>query len=78
MEKILTEINRKLETGYAALDLEVDFGYTNGNAEIEGYYLSKLNGRGSIPITEVLCGKEEVDTNLLIEELDKLDIWHCF
>lgn len=78
MEKILAAINEKLLMGYTVNNLEVDFGYTDGKTEIEGYYLSKLNGWGATPITEVLCGEDEVEDSLLIIELDKLDIAHCF
>lgn len=78
MEKILAAIQEKLNLGYSTVQLEVDFGYPDDQAEAEGYYLSKLNGWGATPITEELCGEEEVEDSLLIVELDKLNVAHCF
>ena len=78
MERILKAIQEKNEVGYSNNQLEVGFGYPNDESETEGYYLSKLNGWGSTPITEVLALDGEINDNALIEELDKLDIAHCF
>lgn len=78
MEKILKAIEEKNKVGYSNCQLEVGFGYPYDESELEGYYLSKLNGWGSTPITEVLALDGEIDDKVLIEELDKLDIAHCF
>ena len=77
MEKILEAIKEKLNMGYTINNLEVDFGYPDDQTETEGYYLSKLNGWGATPITEVLCEESEVDFNKLVIELDKLRIAYC-
>lgn len=78
MNKILEAIEQKRQIGYSGNQLEVDFGYPNDESETEGYYLCKLNGWGSTPITEVLATDSEVDDVELIKELDKMDITHCF
>lgn len=78
MERILKAIQEKNKMGYSNNQLEVSFGYTNDESESDGYYLSKLNGWGATPITEVLATDGEIDDKALIEELDKLDIAHCF
>ena len=78
MEKILQAIEKKRKIGYSNNQLEVDYGYPNDEAEEEGYYLSKLNGWGATPITDVLALDNEVNDEELIVELDKMDIAHCF
>lgn len=77
MQKILAEINKKLQEGYLTNDLEINFGFTDNQPENEGYYLSKIHKGGSTPITEVLCGEDEVEDSLLIIALDRLNIAHC-
>lgn len=82
MERILKAIQDKNNMGYSNNQLEVDFGSINIGTEsettTEGYYLSKLNGWGVTPITELLALDGEINDKALIEELDKLDIAHCF
>jgi hypothetical protein len=78
MNEILEAIQKKFEMGYSNNQLEVDFGYPNEESETEGFYLSKLNGWGAIPITEVLATKEVIIDEELIKELDKLKVAYCF
>lgn len=78
MNKILEILQEKLNMGYGNNQLEVSFGYVDEESETEGYYISKLNGWGSTPITEVLVSDGKVNDDELIKELDKLDIAHCF
>lgn len=77
IQKILDAIHEKMHMGYSEEQLEVDFG-TIGDDEDEGYYLSKLNGWGATPITEILAHEDEVDDEVLVDELDKFPIAHCF
>lgn len=76
IQRILQEIDQKQDIGYAAEQLEVDYGYIE-DEENEGYYLSKLNGWGATPITEILAKEGELDETELIKELDKRKIAHC-
>lgn len=83
MERILNGIKEKREMGYGNNQLEVVCGCPNsldtdedGYAK-EGYFIAKLNGFGSIPITDVLIPEGGVEDNRLIEELDKLGIAYC-
>ena len=76
IKRILQEIEQKQDIGYAAEQLEVDYGYIE-DEENEGYYLSKLNGWGATPITEILAKEGELDETELIKELDKRKIAHC-
>ena len=76
IQRILREIDQKQDIGYAAEQLEVDYGYIE-DEENEGYYLSKLNGWGATPITEILAKEGELDETALIKELDKRKIAHC-
>lgn len=76
IQRILREIDQKQDIGYAAEQLEVDYGYIE-DEENKGYYLSKLNGWGTTPITEILAKEGELDETELIKELDKRKIAHC-
>lgn len=83
MEKIMEAIKEKLRVGYGNNQLEVSFGSPN-SLDIdddgyvkEGYFIAKLNGFGSTPITDVLVGEGKIDDNELIRELDKLGIAYC-
>jgi hypothetical protein len=80
MDKILEAIDQKMKMGYSSIQLEVDFGMLNCESEEqeEGYYLSKLNGWGATPITELLAFDGEVNDKELIAVLDSMDIAHCF
>lgn len=79
MKRILQAIEEKQNIGYAKQQLEVDFGYigNENNPEDWGYYLSKINGWGVTPITEILSKEGDVDEKELIKELDKRNIAHC-
>lgn len=74
MDKIIKAIEDKINIGYGYHNLEVNFGYLEEGAVQEGYYLSKINGWGSIPITEVLCDEKDVNFKELILMLDELGI----
>jgi hypothetical protein len=82
MDKILETIKQKMDMGYSSIQLEVDFGMLNCESEEqekeEGYYLSKLNGWGTTPITDLLAVDGEVNDKELIAILDSMDIAHCF
>lgn len=77
IQNILDAIHEKLDAGYSEAQLEVDFGYVNGDESNEGYYLSKLNGWGATPITEILAHDGDFDEDKLIEHLDHLGLAHC-
>lgn len=79
MQRILDAITEKLDAGYNPAQLEVDFGvqtYEQENEE-EGYYLSKYNGWGETPITEILAHDGDFEDKELIKQLDRLHIAHC-
>ena len=78
MNKILEAIEQKMKMGYSSIQLEVDFGYPYEESKTEGFYLSKLNGWGATPITDVLCGEEEVNDQELIAILNEMDIAYSF
>ena len=70
---ILLEIKQKIEMGYDKSQLEVDFGELD---ECEGYYISKVNGWGTTPITPILAVEGEFDDDNLIKELDELGVFY--
>ncbi len=70
---ILLAIKQKIEMGYDKSQLEVDFGELD---ECEGYYLSKVNGCGTTPITPILAVEGEFDDQDLIKELDKFGVFY--
>jgi len=74
MEKILKAIDEKLQEGYSINNLEVDYGCPDDELGKEGYYLSKLNGWGCFPITDILCDDTEVNDDELIAMLDKINV----
>lgn len=76
MDKIIKALKDKIRRGYSNYQLEVDYGYI-GNENNEGYFISKLNGWGATPITDILAEVSEINDDLLIEELDKMNIAHC-
>ena len=70
---ILLAIKQKIEMGYDKAQLEVDFGELD---ECEGYYISKVNGWGTTPITPILAVEGEFDDQDLIKELDVLGVFY--
>lgn len=76
MHRILQAIEEKQNIGYTEEQLEVDYGYI-GNEENYGYYISKINGWGATPITEILAKEGEINETELVKELDKRNIAHC-
>ena len=70
---ILEAINQKMEMGYDKSQLEVDFGELD---ECEGYYISKVNGWGTIPITPILAVDGEFEDEDLIAELDVIGVFY--
>lgn len=76
MDKIIKALKDKIRMGYSNYQLEVDYGYI-GNENNEGYFISKLDGWGATPITDILAEVSEINDGLLIAELDKMDIAHC-
>ena len=70
---ILLAIKQKIEMGYDKSQLEVDFGELD---ECEGYYISKVNGWGTTPITPILAVEGEFDDENLIKELDELGVFY--
>lgn len=76
MDKIIKALKDKIRMGYSNYQLEVDYGYI-GNENSEGYFISKLNGWGATSITDILAEASEINDDLLIEELDKMNIAHC-
>lgn len=70
---ILAAIKDKMEMGYDKAQLEVDFGELD---ECEGYYLSKVNGFGTTPITPILAVEGDFDDEDLIAELDKIGVFY--
>lgn len=83
MDEIIKTIKEKMKLGYGVNQLEVAYGVPNsqdtdaeGYAK-EGYFIAKLNGFGSTPITNVLVFDGEIDDNKLIAELDKIGIAYC-
>lgn len=79
MQRILQAIEEKQNIGYAAEQLEVDYGYigNENNEENYGYYISKINGWGATPVTEILAKEGEINETELVKELDKRNIAHC-
>lgn len=83
--RIIEAIQEKMNNGgYAVSQLEVCFGVSNEldkdseGYPFEGYYVAKVNGFGSTPISDVIALEGCVDDKKLIEELDKLGIAYCF
>lgn len=74
MDKILAAIEEKIKLGYSEYVLRVQFGRPYDDSEGEGYYLAKLNGWGSIPITDVLAKENEVNDDQLIKQLNEMRI----
>lgn len=74
LEKIINMLEEKMECGYAPQQLEVDFGMLD---DTEGYYISKINGWGSTPITPILAVEGSFKDKELIKQLDDLNIAHC-
>ena len=70
---ILAAIKEKMEMGYDKAQLEVDFGELD---ECEGYYLSKVNGFGTTPITPILAVEGDFNDEDLIAELDKIGVFY--
>lgn len=82
MNDIIKVIKDKIDEGYEANELVVVYGlfniysYQHDKISKEGYYLTKYNGQESIPISDILATKEEVDRQDLIRELNKLDVYY--
>ena len=70
---ILAAIKEKMEMGYDKSQLEVDFGELD---ECEGYYLSKVNGWGTTPITPILAVEGDFEDEDLIAELDVIGVFY--
>ena len=70
---ILEAIKQKMEMGYDEAQLEVDFGELD---ECEGYYLSKVNGWGTTPITPILAVEGDFEDEDLIAELDVIGVFY--
>ena len=70
---ILEAIKHKMEIGYDKSQLEVDFGELD---ECEGYYLSKVNGFGTTPITPILAVEGDFEYEDLIKELDVIGVFY--
>lgn len=70
---ILASIKEKMEMGYDKAQLEVDFGELD---EREGYYLSKVNGFGTTPITPILAVEGDFEDEDLIAELDVIGVFY--
>lgn len=70
---ILAAIKEKMEMGYDKAQLEVDFGELD---ECEGYYLSKVNGWGTTPITPILAVEGDFEDEDLIAELDVIGVFY--
>lgn len=80
MESIIEAVKEKLSIGYSPVQLAVEFGiFRNEKGDLidEGYFISKVNGWGYTPITEILVHDDEVDDDELIAELDKLGVAYC-
>lgn len=80
MEKIMNVVKEKISMGYSPVQLAVEFGIfrdEKGDFVDEGYFISKVNGWGYTPITEILVHDDEVDDDELIAELDKLGVAYC-
>lgn len=71
IDQIIAAIEDKMKNGYIASGLEVIFGIINEN---EGYYISKLNGWGSTPITQILAFEGSFEDKDLIAKLDEMNI----
>lgn len=70
---ILEAIKQKMEIGYDKSQLEVDFGELD---ECEGYYLSKVNGFGTTPITPILAVEGDFEDEDLIAELNVIGVFY--
>lgn len=70
---ILAAIKEKMEMGYDKSQLEVDFGELD---ECEGYYLSKVNGWRTTPITPILAVEGDFEDEDLIAELDVIGVFY--
>ena len=70
---IMEAIKQKIEMGYDKSQLEVDFGELD---ECEGYYLSKVNGFGTTPITPILAVEGDFEDEDLITELDIIGVFY--
>lgn len=69
--QIARAIRQKIEMGYDKAQLEVDFGELD---ECEGYYLSKVNGFGTTPITPILAVEGDFKDDDLIAKLEEMNI----
>ena len=73
IKPIIAAIEEKMEMGYDKAQLEVDFGELD---ECEGYYLSKVNGWGTTPITPILAVEGDFEDEDLIAELDVIGVFY--
>ena len=73
IKPILEAIKQKMEIGYDKSQLEVDFGELD---ECKGYYLSKVNGFGTTPITPILAVEGDFEDEDLITELDVIGVFY--
>lgn len=73
IKPILEAIKQKIEMGYDKAQLEVDFGELD---ECEGYYISKVNGWGTTPITPILAVEGDFEDEDLIAELDIIGVFY--
>ena len=73
IKPIIATIEEKIEIGYDKAQLEVDFGELD---ECEGYYISKVNGWGTTPITPILAVEGDFEDEDLIAELDIIGVFY--
>ena len=73
IKPIIATIEEKIEIGYDKAQLEVDFGELD---ECEGYYISKVNGWGTTPITPILAVEGDFEDKDLIAELDIIGVFY--
>jgi len=73
IKNIIATLKEKMKMGYDKAQLEVDFGELDEN---EGYYISKVNGWGSTPITPILAVEGDFEDEDLIKDLDVLGVFH--
>ena len=73
IKPIIATIEEKIEIGYDKAQLEVDFGELD---ECEGYYISKVNGWGTTPITPILAVEGDFEDEDLIAELNVIGVFY--
>lgn len=73
IKPIIATIEEKIEIGYDKAQLEVNFGELD---ECEGYYISKVNGWGTTPITPILAVEGDFEDEDLIAELDIIGVFY--